>query len=266
MLRWRGLCGLALLAARVAEATGRLESGVSGRLLARLDVAATVIVVVAIAAAARPFVAAYLDRRNRPSYAAYLRGVARSHVRAVDPDRRRERGDGRPRDRPAQAAAHCGPVPRSAVIAADTGARDRAGVVRRRHRGARAARDRPDHRRAVPRARRTHGVVAPVRRPRRHGDRCSCSARRGRVDRAARCVVVVAGSSRLVRSGGRDRDAARVWLVRSSAAHRALRGTSRDHDVRSGRPRRRPPPRPPRHRWARHSRFGPFSTSSSPPR
>ena len=67
------MCGLALLAARVAEATGRLESGVSGRLLARFDVAATVIVVVAIAAAARPFVAAYLDRRNRPSYAAHVR-------------------------------------------------------------------------------------------------------------------------------------------------------------------------------------------------
>ena len=97
------MCGLALLAARVAEATGRLESGVSGRLLARLDVAATVIVVVAIAAAARPFVAAYLDRRNRPSYAAYVRRVARSHVRPVDPDRRRQRGDGRPR-RPARAS------------------------------------------------------------------------------------------------------------------------------------------------------------------
>ena len=67
------VCGLALLAAQVAEATGRLDIGVSGRLLARLDVAATVIVVVAIAAAARPFVAAYLERRNRPSYAAHLR-------------------------------------------------------------------------------------------------------------------------------------------------------------------------------------------------
>ena len=67
------VCGLALLAARVGEATGRLESGVSGRLLARLDVSATVIMVVAIAAAARPFVAAYLDRRNRPSYAAHVR-------------------------------------------------------------------------------------------------------------------------------------------------------------------------------------------------
>ncbi|HEX4981335.1 MAG TPA: hypothetical protein VFV63_06540, partial [Ilumatobacteraceae bacterium] len=67
------VCGLALLSARVAEATGRLESGLRGRLLARLDVAATMIVVVAIAAAARPFVAAYLDRRNRPSYAAHVR-------------------------------------------------------------------------------------------------------------------------------------------------------------------------------------------------
>lgn len=67
------MCGIALLTARVAEATGGLDSGLSGRLLARFDVAATVIVVVSIAAAARPYVAAYLDRRNRPSYAAHVR-------------------------------------------------------------------------------------------------------------------------------------------------------------------------------------------------
>ncbi len=173
----------------VAEATGRLESGVSGRLLARLDVAATVIVVVAIAAAARPFVAAYLDRRNRPSYAAHLVAWLRADVRPVDPDRRRQRGDGRPGDRPAERCCSRCPVPRSAVIAADTGPRHRPGAVRRRHRGARAARDRPDHRRAVPWA------TADARRccacPASSSSRGSlfvrCSSRSGRPSRSVRC-------------------------------------------------------------------------------
>ena len=68
-----GVCGLALLAAQVAAATGRLDSGVSGRLLARFDVAATVIMVISIALAARPFVAAHLDGREAPSFATHLR-------------------------------------------------------------------------------------------------------------------------------------------------------------------------------------------------
>jgi 4-amino-4-deoxy-L-arabinose transferase-like glycosyltransferase len=70
-----GLCGLALLAAQVAAATGRLDSGVGGLLLARFDVAATVIVVVALVAAARPFVAAHLDGRQAPSYATHIRNT-----------------------------------------------------------------------------------------------------------------------------------------------------------------------------------------------
>jgi 4-amino-4-deoxy-L-arabinose transferase-like glycosyltransferase len=51
-----GLCGVALLVARVSEATGVLEDGALGSLASRLDVAASVLVVVVLTAAWRPLV------------------------------------------------------------------------------------------------------------------------------------------------------------------------------------------------------------------
>ena len=127
------VCGLAMLTAHVAEATGRLESGVRGRLLARLDVAATVIMVVSIAAAARPFVAAYLDRRNRPSYAAHLRAWLVPMYALWIPIVVINEAMVGPATGPRRLLAHGGPVPRSAVTRPGTGARNRRGVVRRRH-------------------------------------------------------------------------------------------------------------------------------------
>jgi 4-amino-4-deoxy-L-arabinose transferase-like glycosyltransferase len=55
-----GLSGVALVTARVAEATGVLDDGAVGRLAARLDVAASVLVVLLLTAAWRPLVAARL--------------------------------------------------------------------------------------------------------------------------------------------------------------------------------------------------------------
>src|SRR5688572_17627989 len=55
-----GLCGVALLTARVAEATGVLEDGALGELASRLDVAASVLIVVVLAAAWRPLAAGRL--------------------------------------------------------------------------------------------------------------------------------------------------------------------------------------------------------------
>jgi hypothetical protein len=63
-----GLCGVALLAARVAEATGVLDDGALGELASRLDVAASVLIVVVLAAAWRPLVA---GRLTGPAHAGW---------------------------------------------------------------------------------------------------------------------------------------------------------------------------------------------------
>jgi hypothetical protein len=61
-----GACGLALLAARAAEAGGELGTGLTGRLLARADVAAIVVVAALAFLVAGPYARAHIAGRSAP--------------------------------------------------------------------------------------------------------------------------------------------------------------------------------------------------------
>ncbi len=90
------VCGAALLAARAAEATGRVADGAGGRILARLDVGAVVLVVLGVAVAAGPAIERLVDgrppipwrthlaRRLLPLYALWIPVVVLVAI-AVDP-------------------------------------------------------------------------------------------------------------------------------------------------------------------------------------
>ena len=65
------VCGGALLAARVGAATGRLDDGPIGSLVARLDAAAVVLLVLGVTMAATPVVGRLLAGRPAPSWRRY---------------------------------------------------------------------------------------------------------------------------------------------------------------------------------------------------
>ncbi|HEY3484144.1 MAG TPA: hypothetical protein VGK49_02115, partial [Ilumatobacteraceae bacterium] len=71
-----GLCGLGLLAARVAGATGAAAAGGWRSLIARLDAGAPVLVALGSAAVLLPFVSARLGATPRPSTRGFLTRAA----------------------------------------------------------------------------------------------------------------------------------------------------------------------------------------------